>query len=164
VIDGQTGQFVMHEDLVMDVVQSNISEPLRQLHQMLIDSRNGYEEAVKVSQEGDLSGLFRQMVILRNSAISEIEQLLAVDGATVDQAQSIMSTINRAVVDIRSMLTGLTATTIPAFVDDEEAILQKYDETIGLLREPALELVPLLRQRDALRDKVESMRSMAAAT
>lgn len=148
----------------MDVVQSDVSEQLKQLHQVLIDSRNGYEEAVTVSQEGDLSGLFRQMVILRTSAIEEIEQLMAVDGATVDQSQSIMSTVNRVVVDIRSMLTGLTATTIPAFVADEERILTHYDETIGRLREPALELVPLLRQRDALRDKVESMRSMAAAS
>ncbi|MEQ1696346.1 MAG: DUF2383 domain-containing protein [Hyphomicrobiaceae bacterium] len=148
----------------MDVVHSDVSGQIRELHQMLIDSRNGYEEAVKVSQEGDLSGLFRQLVIIRTSAIAEIEQLLAVDGASVDQTQSIMSTINRAVVDIRSMLTGLTATTIPAFVADEEQILLKYDETIGALREPALELAPLLRQRDVLRDKVESMRSMAAAS
>ncbi len=147
----------------MDVVKIDISEPLRALHQTLIDSRNGYDEAVTVSQDGDLSGLFRQMVILRNSAISEIEQLLAVDGTAVDQSQSIMSTINRAVIDIRSMLTGLTATTIPAFVEGEELILQQYDDVIGQLREPALELVPLLRQRDVLRDKVESMRSMAAA-
>ena len=148
----------------MDEVQDGAAGLLRQLHQTLIDSRNGYDEAVKVSQEGDLSGLFRQMVILRNSAISEIEQLLAVGGTQVDQSQSIMSTINRAVVDIRSMLTGLTATTIPAFVEGEETILQQYDEVIGRLREPALELVPLLRQRDTLRDKVESMRSMAIST
>jgi uncharacterized protein (TIGR02284 family) len=148
----------------MDEIQNDVSEQLRQLHQMLIDNRNGYDEAVKVSQDGDLSGLFRQMVILRNSDISEIEQLLAVDGTPVDQSQSIMSTINRAVVDIRSMLTGLTATTIPAFIDGEELILQQYDETIGRLREPALELAPLLRQRDTLRAKVESMRSMALAS
>lgn len=145
----------------MDRDAGEARRSLAALHQMLIDSRNGYEEAVTVSQEGDLSGLFRQMVNIRKGAISEIEQLLSAGGDAVSGSESIMSTVNRVIVDIRSMLTGLTATTIPAFVESEELILKQYDETIAKFNAPALELVPLLQQRDLLMAKVDSMRAMA---
>ena len=147
----------------MAVVETNASalDAIERLHQMLVDSKIGYDEAFKVSQGGDLSGLFRQMVVMRERDLAELAQLLTAAGRKTDDAGSFMSTVHKTVIDLRSMFTGLDVNSVGAFADGEELILKQYDETIAELHEPALELAPLLRQQENLRDRVSHMRNLA---
>jgi uncharacterized protein (TIGR02284 family) len=133
------------------------------LHTTLVDSRNGYEEALKDAGKSGLVTLFEEMVALRQQASIELEPLLLRSGATPDDNGSFMSTVHRTIISFQSMLTDLDETVLPGFIDGEKRILSYYDEAIATAPEPDREV--LMRQRADLSDRIEEMerrRSKAA--
>jgi uncharacterized protein (TIGR02284 family) len=138
-------------------------DALSNLHTTLVDSRNGYEEALKDAGKSGLVTLFEEMVALRQQASVELEPLLLSSGATPDDNGSFMSTVHRTIISFQSMLTDLDETVLPGFIDGEKRILSYYDEAIATAPEPDREV--LVRQRADLSDRIEEMerrRSKAA--
>jgi uncharacterized protein (TIGR02284 family) len=138
-------------------------DALSSLHTTLVDSRNGYEEALKDAGKSGLVTLFEEMVALRQQASVELEALLLKSGAAPDDDGSFMSTVHRTIISFQSMLTDLDETVLPGFIDGEKRILDYYDEAISTAPEPDREV--LLRQRADLSDRIEEMerrRSKAA--
>ena len=82
-------------------------DALSTLHTTLVDSRNGYEEALKDAGKSGLVTLFEEMVALRQQTSIELEPLLLRSGATPDDNGSFMSTVHRTIISFQSMLTDL---------------------------------------------------------
>jgi uncharacterized protein (TIGR02284 family) len=138
-------------------------DALSALHTTLVDSRNGYEEALNDAGKSGLVTLFEEMVALRQQASVELEPLLLRAGATPDEEGSFMSTVHRTIISFQSMLTDLDETVLPGFIDGEKRILTSYDEAISSA--PAGDHAVLVRQRAELADRIEEMerrRSKAA--
>ena len=138
-------------------------DALSTLHTTLVDSRNGYEEALKDAGKSGLVTLFEEMVALRQQASVELEPLLLKSGATPDDNGSFMSTVHRTIISFQSMLTDLDETVLPGFIDGEQRIIGYYDEAIAAAPESDREV--LVRQRADLADRIEEMerrRSKAA--
>jgi uncharacterized protein (TIGR02284 family) len=138
-------------------------DALSTLHTTLVDSRNGYEEALKDAGKSGLVTLFEEMVALRQQASVELEPLLLRLGATPDDNGSFMSTVHRTIISFQSMLTDLDESVLPGFIDGEKRILGYYDETIA--KAPDIDREVLVRQRADLSDRIEEMerrRSKAA--
>jgi uncharacterized protein (TIGR02284 family) len=138
-------------------------EALEELRTSLIDSRNGYEEALEDAQGKGLTPLFGEMIELRANAISELGAAVVKLGGDASSEGSFMSAVHRTVISIRSMLTGLDDTVLPALVDGEHRILEKYDDT---LKE---DLLPDIRatvaaQRAQLARKIEQMKAQTASS
>jgi uncharacterized protein (TIGR02284 family) len=133
------------------------------LHTALVDSRNGYEEALEDAKGKGLSGLFRDMIELRLKDAEELAQLLLAGGQAPDRDGSFMSSVHRTVIKIRSLFTDLDASILPGLIDGEERILGYYGEAIaaaaGTREEHVLDL-----QRKRLRHKVDEMRRLLAAS
>lgn len=130
-------------------------DALSSLHTTLVDSRNGYEEALKDAGKSGLITLFEEMVALRQQASIELEPLLLKSGATPDESGSFMSTVHRTIISFQSMLTDLDETVLPGFIDGEKRILGYYDEAIAAAPEPDRQV--LIRQRAELSDRIEEM-------
>jgi len=142
------------------------TEALKSLHTTLIDSHNGYEEAVKQSKPGDYLTLFQEMGALHQSAAVALSEQLRALGEKSDDSGSFMSTVHRTVVDVRSFLTGLGDAVLPAFIDGERRNLSFYDDAIGKSAPEFGEYPILLRQREALSAmiaKMERLKEKAAA-
>ena len=60
------------------------------LHTSLIDSRNGYDEALRQAEGGDHIILFQELAAAHETATVEIEQRLAALGETPDASGSFM--------------------------------------------------------------------------
>jgi uncharacterized protein (TIGR02284 family) len=138
-------------------------DALSALHTALVDSRSGYEEALKDAGKTGLVTLFEEMVALRQQTSVELEPLLVRAGATPDQDGSYMSTVHRTIISFQSMLTDLDETVLPGFIDGEKRILGYYDDAIS--KAPEADRGVLLRQRAELSDRIEEMerrRSKAA--
>lgn len=136
---------------------------LASLYTAIIDARNGYAEAVKDAERPDMRTLFETMIVLHAAAVQELRPAIEARDGTVDDRGSIMSTVNETVVSIRSAVTGLNEPALSAFASGEERILHAYDKAIQeAAGDPALSQ-RLARQRDALRDKVVSMKSVSGA-
>jgi uncharacterized protein (TIGR02284 family) len=105
-------------------------DALKSLHTSLIDSRNGYEEALEDSEGKGLAPLFRKMVELHDRHATELAERLSALGEEADEDGSFMSTVHRTVISIRSILTGLDESILPGLIDGEERNLRAYDEAI----------------------------------
>jgi uncharacterized protein (TIGR02284 family) len=130
-------------------------DSLKSLHTALVDSRNGYEEALEDAEGKGLTPLFRDMIALRNKHAAELAEHLRALGEKVDNEGSFMSTVHRTVISIRSVLTGLDDSILPGLIDGEERIIGYYDEAIA----ESPEYDTLVRQREAVSAKVAEMRA-----
>jgi uncharacterized protein (TIGR02284 family) len=132
-------------------------EALKSLHTALIDSRNGYEEALEDAEGKGLTPLFRDMIALRNRDADEIAGHLTALGQSVDEKGSFMSTVHRTVISVRSVITGLDESILPALIDGEERILEFYDEALAAASPRSAEHGMLIKQREALARKIGEM-------
>lgn len=134
---------------------SERTDALAALHTTLVDSRNGYEEALKDAGRNGLLSLFESMIALRQTAIVELEPLVRQAGAEPDTDGSFMSTVHRTVISLQSMLTGLDEAAMPGFIDGEKRILESYDAAIRHNTGEALAV--LERQRAAVSERIAEM-------
>lgn len=130
-------------------------DALSALHTTLVDSRNGYEEALKDAGKSGLVTLFEEMIAMRQQDSVELEPLLLAAGATPDDNGSFMSTVHRTIISFQSMLTDLDESVLPGFIDGERRILGYYDDAISKAGDPDREV--LQRQRAALAERIEEM-------
>jgi uncharacterized protein (TIGR02284 family) len=103
---------------------------LKKLQTELVDALHGYEEALKDSTDGDVTGLFRQMHTLHSAAIAELHDELAAVGVASDEQGSLMSFVHRTVISVRAAITSLGPGSLPSFASGEERILTAYDDAI----------------------------------
>ncbi len=136
---------------------SERAEALKGLKTTLIDSRNGYEEAVLDAEGKGLTTLFQEMVALRTRHIEEINHHLIEMGEPRQDEASFMSTVHRTVISIRSALTGLDTNVLPSLISGEETILNDYDEALKVAADTDLQPAFLVAQRQELADKIRTM-------
>lgn len=142
---------------------TEFSEAVNALNTSLVDSRNGYEEALEDAEGKGLTPLFRAMIDMRTRHIGEIEPMVVARGEEPDKDGSIMSTVHRTIIRVRSLFSDLDERIIPGLVDGEKRTLEFYDDAIELA--PANEKPILMRQADEVRAKIREMeqrKSLAA--
>jgi len=134
-------------------------DSLKKLHTVLIDSRNGYEEALRDANGGGLTPLFRDMIALRDRHHHEIDACLRSAGATPDESGSFLSAVHRTILKIRSVMNGLDESVLPGLIDGEERILSYYEDVLKHAPPPALGST-LNAQSVTLREQIARMRAM----
>lgn len=134
---------------------------LKNLHTILIDSKHGYEEALSDAEGRGMSQLFRDMIALRIKDAGEIASELATLGEKTDENGSFMTTVNRAIISLRSLFGGLDESILPGLIDGEQRIVKYYDsalETAG----SSVDREILTRQRQNLLKVIADMESKKA--
>ncbi|PPC86562.1 MAG: ribonucleotide reductase [Hyphomicrobium sp.] len=138
---------------------SDRADKLAALATALIDSRNGYFEALEDAEGRGLTTLFKEMVALRTEAIVELEPFVVAAGGKVNEDGSFMSTVHRTVISIRAMLTELDEKILPSLISGEERILGYYDDALKVSSTDYPEYAALQRQRGTLVAKITQMQS-----
>ena len=134
-------------------------EALKDLHTTLVDSRNGYEEALSDAEGKGLTSLFREMIALHDRHHGEIDACLRRAGETPDESGSFLSVVHRTIFKVRSILTGLDESVLPGLIDGEERIAARYDE--ALKAGPPADVAEILTaQRTALRQQIAEMEAL----
>lgn len=134
-------------------------EALKSLRTSLIDSRNGYQEALEDAEGKGLTPLFRDMIALRSKDIDGLTPFLIAYGEDAGQEGSFMSSVHRTVIGIRSILTGLDESILPGLIDGENRILGYYESAIELTENGSSEYITLIKQRDTLQFKISEMQA-----
>jgi uncharacterized protein (TIGR02284 family) len=138
-------------------------EKFKKLHTALIDTSRGYEEAIKDSNGGQLSPLFRELLALHNKDHAELHQVISKTGETPDDSGSFMSTVHRVVIDMRAAITGLDENALSAFISGEESIIGLYDEALEESRSQPDVADILKQQKQSLQAQVAKMKVMQTA-
>ena len=94
-------------------------DALKSLHTALIDRRKGYEEALEAAEGRGLTPLFREMVAMRFEHADQLAGLLTAADEKVDDDGSFMAIVHRAVISVRSAVTGLDESILPGLIDGE---------------------------------------------
>jgi uncharacterized protein (TIGR02284 family) len=134
---------------------------LKTLHTLLVDARNGYDEAFKEAEGKGLTPLFREMMAFHNhnaeAVAAYVNSARGNTGELVDDSGSIMTTVNRTVMSVRSLFGGLDESILPGLIDGEKRIVTYYDAALNSCEADAAERPVLMAQRDALLQKIASM-------
>ncbi|CAN5684617.1 hypothetical protein BH11PSE3_BH11PSE3_17850 [soil metagenome] len=138
---------------------SDFVDGLKSLHTALIDSREGYKEALADAEGKGLTPLFRAFIELRTQHHAELHGLLRDSGESPDDSGSFMSVVHRSVIKVRSVFTGLDENILPGLIDGEKRIVEHYQDVELLAPAPAARAV-LARQRAAVASKIVEMERM----
>lgn len=103
---------------------------LKTLHTHAVDARNGYEEALHDAEGHGMTPLFQDMISLHTTNADELSALLARLGQHPDQNGSVMTTIHRTIMAVRSLFGGLDASVVPGLIDGEKRNVSRYADAL----------------------------------
>jgi uncharacterized protein (TIGR02284 family) len=136
------------------------SDALKSLHAKLIDARKGYETAREEADSPPMMKLFSEMTSLHEQFHQDIHRILNARGVVPDDDGTLLATVHKAVISVRSAVTGLDADSLSGFADGEKRILKGYDEAIVENAEDVSAVAILHRHRDRLVGVIDKMTSM----
>lgn len=134
---------------------------LKSLHTILIDSKHGYEEALADAEGHGMTQLFRDMISLRIKDGDEIATELVTLGERPDESGSFMTTVNRAIISLRSLFGGLDESVLPGLIDGEKRIVTYYDSALETAAS-SVDREILTRQRQNLLKVIADLESKNA--
>jgi uncharacterized protein (TIGR02284 family) len=135
------------------------ADSLKKLHTDLVDSRNGYREAVK-DAEPPLKALFSEMLALKEKDHAELHGALGRLGEKPNEDGSFMSTLHKTVISVRAAVTGLGTNALSAFVSGEEQIVDAYDAALKDCASDQAIVATLAQQKATLLTKIAQMKRM----
>lgn len=139
------------------------ADELKSLHTALIDSCNGYDEALKDADGKGLTLFFSKMIALRRENAAALEKHLRAAGEEPDRDGSFMSTVHRTVIGVRSLFGDLDERILPGLIDGEERIKSYYDEAVKTAPAGSSEQQLLRKQLEELADIIAEMKTMNVA-
>ncbi len=115
------------------------------LHAQLVDASKGYQEAHELAEKPEMVSLFAGLRGLHDKHATALAGALDRRGVEPDSDGTFFQYVHKAVLNIRSALTGLGENVLPAIADGEQRILESYDEALTANTDP--ELRNLLEQQ-----------------
>ena len=134
---------------------------LASLHTALVDACNGYQEAIARATATEVKVILQRVKALHDKAHAEIHEALLARGFRPDDAGSFMSTVHKAVISVRSAVTGLGDGSLSSFASGEERIVADYDKAIEGNPEDKALIAMLEGQRARLEAAIGEMRATA---
>lgn len=127
---------------------------LRSLYTALVDSRNGYQEALVDAEGQGMTPLFREMISLHDQNTAELKRHLSTLGTVADDDGSFMLSVHKTIINVRSLFGGLDKNILPGLIDGEQRILGYYDEALKTSPLDTPEYSALMNQSQGLRSKI----------
>ena len=106
-------------------------DALKTLFTRLIDSREGYRDAMDHVESPHIKQVFSDFMSRRDRNASELRQYLVKAGHTMDEDGSILAGAHRAFMDIKDWVTPSDdAATLAEVVRGEKVLLDAYDDAL----------------------------------
>ncbi len=141
---------------------SDTTDALAKLHTRLIDAREGYADGRELAEQPRMAALLDALLTMHGAHADEIARVLVARGVTPENDGSFLQYVHKAVLNVRSALTGLGENVIPGLRDGERRILDLYDDTRATVNADR-DLVALLdRQRTAVAPRLPNWRPWSA--
>lgn len=107
------------------------NSPLTTLFTRLIDSRDGYREALQKIDSPFLASLLRDFTEWREREIAELRVFLRQKGIDVDDEGSLLASAHRVFLDLKDRVTGSDdRAAVDEIVRGEEYLLDEFDQAI----------------------------------
>ena len=150
----------------MESSMQKTEDALQSLYTRLVDSADGYRQALESSSDHTYSHIFRDMIARRERNAGELRGYLADRGVEMDDDGSLLAAAHRAFLQLKSMLMDTDEAVLDEIVRGERELLDAYDAAITPAGATTPEFEFLTQQYESLREKVtelEAMKRRAAA-
>ena len=132
---------------------------LQNLYTRLIDSRDGYEQAMERTDSQQLRTLFTDMIERRTRNASQIRTYLAQQGIEMDEDGSLLAAAHRGFLSVKDAITGAgDEAVIEEVIRGEETLQDAYDKAISDATGGDPEYQFLVQQYEELKSKIAELR------
>ena len=138
----------------------DVTNALTNLHTRLIDSADGYAQALDSVESHTHAEIFREMKTRRERNAAELRTYLADRGVSLDDDGSILAAAHRAFLQLKSTLGSDDAAVLEEVIRGEETLLEAYNDAIEPAGAQTPELDFLTKQYQWLSQKVEDLKSL----
>ena len=111
-----------------EVVEDN--DALQHLHDRITDALDGFR-VMASEAEPAFRPVVERFVALHQTQAAAVADMLMARGAGDDLDGTLMGTVNKAVVSVRALFTGIDAGVLESIRSGEEHVLAAYDRAIG---------------------------------
>lgn len=140
-------------------------DALNNLYTRLIDSRDGYSQAMERADSPYIKGVISEMIERRTTNSAQIRQFLAGLGQNPSDDGSTLASAHRAFLSLKDSITGSgDEAVLQEIIRGEETLIDAYEKAIEASGATDPEFAFLREQHDGLKTKVEEMRARAKAT
>jgi Domain of unknown function (DUF2383) len=130
-----------------------MNDSLKTLHTALVDASQGYSTAHSDTAKPDMKALFQAMMTLHQNAHA---------GEVVNDDGSFMANVHKTIISVRAAVVGLDQSSLDAFANGEEKILDLYTKAIAEAAGNPATVQMLKKYRSTLAAKIGEMRRKAA--
>lgn len=133
-------------------------DALKHLFTRLIDSREGYRDAVDHVKSPTIKGIFQEFMQRRDRNASELRQYLVREGHTMDEDGSILASAHRVFLDLKDKVTGSEdAATLAEVVRGEKVLLEAYEDAVEACGATDPEYQFLVEQHASLKSAIQQL-------
>ena len=141
-------------------------DALKTLFTRLIDSREGYRDAMDHVESAHIKSIFTEFMSRRDRNASELRQYLVKEGHSMDEDGSILASAHRMFMDMKDKVTGSDdAATLAEVARGEKVLLDAYDDALTAAGGTDPEYQFLVEQHASLKsaiDQLETRQDLAA--
>lgn len=138
-------------------------EALTDLHTRLVDSRDGYEQAMELADASTHRQLFSDMLERRRKNATEVRGFIERSGETLDDDGSVLAAAHRQWLSLRDTFGSGDEAVLAEVVRGEESLLEAYDKAIEVCGAGDAEFNWLSEQYTQLRMTVDRMKGKEKA-
>ena len=132
---------------------------LKTLYTRLVDSRDGYEQAIERLDSESHKTLFRELHERRTRNAAQVRTYLAQQGEQMDDDGSILAAAHRTFLSLKDSVTGAgDEAVLKEVIRGEETLLSAYDEAIGDATGADPEYSFVVQQYNELKAKLDELR------
>jgi len=142
---------------------ADLLEPVVSLRTSVIDARAGYEEGATLTEDQQTRAVLIGLRDLHTRHIDELTVALTARGVTEPEDGSLMTTVHKAILNLRALFTGLNDNILPGVIDGEERIIEDYRDAVADTAEDRVLSDLLTVQCQRLQDEVRRLRALAQA-
>ena len=132
---------------------------LKTLYTRLVDSKDGYEQAIERATSESHKSLFRDLHERRTRNAAQIRTYLAQKGEEMDEDGSLLAAAHRSFLSLKDAVTGAgDEAVLEEVIRGEETLLKAYDEAISSATGSDPEYAFITQQHSELKAKIEELR------
>ena len=139
-------------------------DTLSKLYTRLIDSRDGYKDAMESATSPSVKGILNDMAERRTRDAAELRSFLAREGMDLDDDGSLLAAAHRTFMNVKDAVTG---TDDQAIIDEilrgEKALHEQYHDALEASGPSHPEYSILKEQHDALYQEIQRFEARKAA-
>jgi len=132
------------------MISSDTRDALEKLHARLVDTANGYREALDRTEDAALRTFVQDFATLRQHHIDELAHELTTEGVAPQRDGGWMTVVHESIMKVRDLFGTLDASARDDILKGEKTILELYSDTIDELADDTRLTDTVTRQRGEL--------------